>query len=87
MAPRTRKNIRIKLKEITPVVMCQKIDQTIGKQKFKDMAIRTRTQKWLDNYYVKAEEIGKEIKEANGDQTYLTVLASSGQFWYSLKVV
>ena len=37
-------------------------------------------QKWLDAYYAKAEKIGAEIKEANGDKTYLTVLASSGQF-------
>ena len=52
--------------------------------KLKDVAAlfgqEEEAQKWLDNYYAKAEEIGKEIKEANGDQTYLTVLASSGQF-------
>ena len=82
MAPRQEK-IYDQLKEIAPVVMLEDRSND-WEAKLKDVAElfgqEEEAQKWLDNYYVKAEEIGKEIKEANGDQTYLTVLASSGQF-------
>ena len=82
MAPRQEK-IYDQLKEIAPVVMLEDRSND-WEAKLKDVAAlfgqEEEAQKWLDNYYVKAEEIGKEIKEANGDQTYLTVLASSGQF-------
>ena len=82
MAPRQEK-IYEQLKEIAPVVMLEDRSND-WEAKLKDVAElfgqEEEAQKWLDNYYVKAEEIGKEIKEANGDQTYLTVLASSGQF-------
>ena len=81
MAPRQEK-IYDQLKEIAPVVMLEDRSND-WEAKIKDVAElfgQEEAQKWLDNYYVKAEEIGKEIKEANGDQTYLTVLASSGQF-------
>ena len=36
--------------------------------------------KWLASYDEKAKNLGNEVKEKNGDKTYLTVLASSGQF-------
>ena len=82
MAPRQEK-IYDQLKEIAPVVMLEDRSND-WEAKLKDVAAlfgqEEEAQKWLDNYYAKAEEIGKEIKEANGDQTYLTVLASSGQF-------
>ena len=82
MAPRQEK-IYDQLKEIAPVVMLEDRSND-WEAKLKDVAAlfgqEEEAQKWLDNYYAKAEEIGKEIKEANGHQTYLTVLASSGQF-------
>ena len=82
MVPRQEK-IYDQLKEIAPVVMLEDRSND-WEAKLKDVAAlfgqEEEAQKWLDNYYAKAEEIGKEIKEANGDQTYLTVLASSGQF-------
>lgn len=37
--------------------------------------------KWLSAYDQKAKEDGKEIAAKNGDQTYLSVLASGGQFF------
>ena len=72
------------LKEIAPTVMLK--DQSNDwEAKLKDVAKlfgqEDEAQAWLDDYYAKAEKLGKEIKEANGeDTTYLTVLASSGSF-------
>ncbi len=83
MAPRQEK-IYDQLKEIAPVVMLE--DQSNNwEAKFTDVAKlfgqEDEAQKWLDNYYAKAKKLGDEIKSANGeDTTYLTVLASSGQF-------
>lgn len=82
MAPRQEK-IYEQLKEIAPVVMLE--DQSNDwEAKFKGVAKlfgqEKEAQTWLDNYYKKAEKLGNEIKEANGDKTYLTVLASPGQF-------
>ncbi|MGL4345545.1 MAG: iron-hydroxamate ABC transporter substrate-binding protein [Cellulosilyticaceae bacterium] len=82
MAPRQEK-IYDQLKEIAPVVMLE--DQSNDwEAKFKDVAKvfeqEEEAQKWLDNYYAKAQSIGDQIKAANGDKTYLTVLASAGQF-------
>ncbi len=83
MAPRQEK-IYDQLKEIAPVVMLE--DQSNNwEAKFTDVAKlfgqEDEAQKWLDNYYAKAKNLGDEIKSANGeDTTYLTVLASSGQF-------
>ena len=83
MAPRQEK-IYDQLKEIAPTVMLE--DQSNDwEAKLKDVAKlfgqEEEAQTWLDNYYAKAEELGKEIKEANGeDTTYLTVLATSGSF-------
>lgn len=83
MAPRQEK-IYDQLKEIAPVVMLEDRSND-WEAKLKDVAAlfgqEKQAQKWLDAYYKKAEELGKEIKKANGeDTTYLTVLASSGQF-------
>lgn len=82
MSPRQEK-IYDQLKEIAPVVMLEdKSNDWSGK--FKDIANlfgqEEEAQKWLDNYYDKAKKIGDEIKEVNKDKTYLTVLATSGQF-------
>ena len=83
MAPR-QEEIYEQLKEIAPTVMLE--DQSNDwEAKLKDVAKlfgqEEEAQTWLDNYYSKAEKLGKEIKEANGeDTTYLTVLASSGSF-------
>ena len=83
MAPRQEK-IYDQLKEIAPVVMLEDRSND-WEAKLKDVATlfgqEKEAQVWLDAYYKKAEELGKEIKKANGeDTTYLTVLASSGQF-------
>ena len=83
MAPRQEK-IYDQLKEIAPVVMLEDRSND-WEAKLKDVAAlfgkEKEAQEWLDAYYQKAEELGKEIKKANGeDTTYLTVLASSGQF-------
>lgn len=83
MAPRQEK-IYDELKEIAPTVILE--DQSNDwEAKLKDVAKlfgqEDEAQAWLDEYYKKAEELGKEIKKANGeDTTYLTVLASSGSF-------
>lgn len=82
MAPRQEK-IYEQLKEIAPVVMLE--DQSNDwEAKLKDVAElfgqEDEAQKWLDSYYTKAKKLGDEIKSANGEKTYLTVLASSGQF-------
>lgn len=82
MAPRQEK-IYDQLKEIAPVVMLE--DQSNDwEAKFTDVAElfgqEKDAEKWLNDYYAKAKEIGEEINNANGDKTYLTVLASSGQF-------
>ena len=36
--------------------------------------------KWIKNYDEKAEKLGKEVIAKKGEKTYLTVLASQGQF-------
>ncbi|WP_252228086.1 iron-hydroxamate ABC transporter substrate-binding protein [Clostridium sp. ZBS3] len=82
MAPRQEK-IYDQLKEIAPVVMLEDKSND-WEAKFKDIANlfgqEEEAQKWLDNYYDKAKKLGDEIKSTNGEKTYLTVLASSGQF-------
>ncbi|WP_252234119.1 iron-hydroxamate ABC transporter substrate-binding protein [Clostridium sp. ZS1] len=82
MAPRQEK-IYDQLKEIAPVVMLEDKSND-WEAKFKDVANlfgqEEEAQKWLDNYYDKAKKIGDEIKSTDGEKTYLTVLASSGQF-------
>ncbi|MGL5694698.1 MAG: iron-hydroxamate ABC transporter substrate-binding protein [Peptostreptococcaceae bacterium] len=82
MAPRQEK-IYDQLKEIAPVVM---VDDEYNDWESKLMDIAEIFEKedeanaWLDKYYVKAKEIGAEINAANKDESYITVLASSGQF-------
>ncbi|WP_252217503.1 iron-hydroxamate ABC transporter substrate-binding protein [Clostridium sp. VAP41] len=82
MAPRQEK-IYDQLKEIAPVVMLEDKSND-WEAKFKDVANlfgqEEEAQKWLENYYDKAKKLGDEIKSTNGEKTYLTVLASSGQF-------
>ena len=83
MAPRQEK-IYDQLKEIAPVVMLED-ESNDWEAKLMDVAElfgqEEEAQKWLDSYYAKAKKVGDEIKKANGeDKTYLTVLASSGQF-------
>lgn len=82
MAPRQEK-IYDQLKEVAPVVML-KDEANDWEVKLKDVAKlfgqEEEAQKWLDSYYTKAKKLGDEIKKANGDKTYLTVLASQGQF-------
>ncbi|CEI71833.1 MULTISPECIES: iron-hydroxamate ABC transporter substrate-binding protein [Romboutsia] len=82
MAPRQEK-IYDQLKEVAPVVML-KDEANDWEAKLKDVAKlfgqEEEAQKWLDSYYTKAKKLGDEIKKANGDKTYLTVLASQGQF-------
>lgn len=82
MSPRQEK-IYDQLAEIAPVVMIND-NSNDWEAKFKEIAKlfnqEDEAQKWLDDYYKKAKEVGNEIKKANGDETYLTVLVSSGQF-------
>lgn len=82
MSPRQEK-IYDQLAEIAPVVMVND-NSNDWEAKFKEIAKlfnqEDEAQKWLDDYYKKAKEVGNEIKKANGDGTYLTVLANSGQF-------
>ena len=82
MAPRQEK-IYDQLKEIAPVVMVED-EYNDWEAKLMDIAEifekEDEAQTWLDSYYVKAKKIGDEINAANGDKTYITVLATSGQF-------
>lgn len=82
MSPRQEK-IYDQLAEIAPTVIIND-NANDWEAKFKEVAKlfdqENEAQNWLDNYYKKAKEVGEEIKKANGDGTYLSVLASSGQF-------
>ena len=82
MSPRQEK-IYDQLAEIAPTVIIND-NANDWEAKFKEVAKlfdqEDEAQNWLDNYYKKAKEVGEEIKKANGDGTYLSVLASSGQF-------
>lgn len=82
MSPRQEK-IYDQLAEIAPVVVIND-NSNDWQAKFKEVAKlfnqEDEATKWLDNYYKKAKDVGEEIKKANGDGTYLSVLASSGQF-------
>ncbi|MCR6514036.1 MAG: iron-hydroxamate ABC transporter substrate-binding protein [Clostridium sp.] len=82
MSPRQEK-IYDQLKSVAPVVMLEDKSND-WEAKFKDVAKlfdkENEAQKWLDEYYKKAKNVGDEIKKANGDETYLAVLATSGQF-------
>ncbi|MEG3042864.1 MAG: iron-hydroxamate ABC transporter substrate-binding protein [Clostridium sp.] len=71
------------LKEIAPVVMIKDYAND-WKGKLTDVAKifnqEEDAKKWLASYDEKAKKLGKEVLDKNGDQTYLTVLASQGQF-------
>ena len=71
------------LAKIAPVVMMKDYandwrDKLIDVSKLFDQ--EEDANKWLASYDEKAKNLGNEVKEKNGDKTYLTVLASSGQF-------
>lgn len=71
------------LKEIAPVVMIKDYAND-WRSKLIDVSKlfnqEDKAKEWLNNYDKKAEELGKEVVAKNGDQTYLTVLATQGQF-------
>lgn len=71
------------LKEIAPVVMIKDYAND-WRSKLIDVSKlfnqEDKAKEWLSNYDKKAEELGKEVVGKNGDQTYLTVLATQGQF-------
>ena len=72
------------LKEIAPVVVMKDYGND-WKARMLDVAKlfgqEDDAKKWLSDYDEKAQAAGKEIAEKNGDQTYLSVLASGGQFY------
>lgn len=72
------------LKDIAPTVMIKDYANDwrdrltdIGKLFEKEDVAKT----WLENYDKKAEELGKEIIAKKGNETYLPVLASPGNFF------
>lgn len=71
------------LKEIAPVVMIKDYAND-WRSKLIDVSKlfnqEDKAKEWLNNYDKKAEELGKEVVAKNGDQMYLTVLATQGQF-------
>ena len=86
MAPRQEK-IYDQLKEIAPVVMLDD-EYNDWEGKLMDVADifekQDEAQKWLDAYYAKAEEVGKEVKAANGeDESYVAISTdlANGQFF------
>lgn len=86
MAPRQEK-IYDQLKEIAPVVMLDD-EYNDWEGKLMDVADifdkEDEAQKWLDTYYAKAKEVGKEIKAANGeDESYVAISTdlANGQFF------
>lgn len=71
------------LKEIAPVVMMKDYandwrDKLVDVSKIFDE--EDVANKWLASYDEKAKKIGEEIKAKNKNQTYLPLLATSGQF-------
>lgn len=72
------------LKEIAPVVMMKDYAND-WRTKLNDVAKLfeqvSDAENWLKGYDDKAQAISKEIIETNGSKTYLTVLASGGQFY------
>lgn len=82
MAERQEK-IYDQLKAIAPVVMVKDhVNDWRGKliETSKLFDKEKDANEWLAKYDEKSEKLGKEIVEKNGEQTYLTVLASTGQF-------
>ncbi|MGG7177928.1 ABC transporter substrate-binding protein [Clostridium paraputrificum] len=71
------------LKEIAPVVMMRDYandwrDKLVDVSKIFDK--EDVANKWLADYDEKAERLGKEIIEKNGEKTYLPVLSTTGSF-------
>ena len=71
------------LKEIAPVVMIKDYAND-WRQKLTDVSKifdeEDVAKKWLASYDEKAKKLGEEIKAKNKNQTYLPLLATSGQF-------
>ena len=71
------------LKEIAPVVMIKDYAND-WRQKLTDVSKifdeEDVAKKWLASYDEKAKKLGEEIKAKNGNQTYLPLLSTSGQF-------
>ena len=71
------------LKEIAPVVMIKDYAND-WRQKLTDVSKifdeEDVAKKWLSSYDEKAKKLGEEIKSKNGNQTYLPLLSTSGQF-------
>lgn len=71
------------LKEIAPVVMIKDYAND-WRQKLTDVSKifdeEDVAKKWLSSYDEKAKKLGEEIKAKNGNQTYLPLLSTSGQF-------
>lgn len=71
------------LKEIAPVVMIKDYAND-WRQKLTDVSKifdeEDLAKKWLASYDEKAKKLGEEIKAKNGNQTYLPLLSTSGQF-------
>ncbi len=71
------------LKEIAPVVMIKDYAND-WRQKLTDISKifdeEDVAKKWLASYDEKAKKLGEEIKAKNKNQTYLPLLATSGQF-------
>lgn len=73
------------LKEIAPTVMV-KLEALNWKEDVKSLAKvfnkEETANKWLADYEKKAKEVGEKVKKAKGnDTTYLSFLASGGQFY------
>lgn len=73
------------LKTIAPTVMIQ-LEALDWKEDVKTLGTvfhqKDKAEDWLKNYEKKAAAIGKTVKEKNGeDTTYLSFLASGGQFF------
>lgn len=73
------------LSKVAPVVMVE-MKQVDWKEDFMHVAKifgkEEEATTWINNYLAKAKEVGNEIKETYGaDSTYLSFLASGGQFF------
>ncbi|WP_018247962.1 ABC transporter substrate-binding protein [Orenia marismortui] len=81
---RRQEKIYDQLKKVAPVVMIKDYAND-WKNKMNELARlfkqEEQVQNWLEDYDNKAQDIAKKIIKAKGEQTYLTVLASGGQFY------
>lgn len=72
------------LKEIAPVIVLKEYDND-WRSRMVDVATlldkKDVAMKWLEEYDKKAQEIGNKIREKRENESYLSVLASAGQFF------